>query len=64
MPIRRNTLPPALAPVKFNTTDRSECRMRAAYYREMAATATKTSVRDALLRLAQRYEKLAGDKPA
>lgn len=38
--------------------------MRAAYYREMAATATKTSVRDALLRLAQRYEKLAGDKPA
>lgn len=37
-----------------------ELRMRAAYYREMAATATTAAVRDALLRLADRYERLAG----
>jgi hypothetical protein len=36
----------------------TECRVRASYYREMAATATTASVRDALIRLAERYERL------
>jgi hypothetical protein len=39
----------------------TECRVRAAYYREMAATATAASVRDALIRLAERYDALAED---
>lgn len=37
----------------------AECRMRAAYYREIAAKATVAVTRDALLRLAQQYERLA-----
>jgi penicillin V acylase-like amidase (Ntn superfamily) len=37
----------------------TECRVRAAYYREMAATAA--SVRDALIRLAERYDAWAED---
>jgi hypothetical protein len=36
----------------------NECRARAAYYRAMAATATTRDVRDALIRLAERYERL------
>jgi hypothetical protein len=37
----------------------TECRVRAAYYRGLAATATTVSVRDALIRLAERYEAMA-----
>jgi hypothetical protein len=36
----------------------NECRARAAYYRAMAATATTRDVRDALIRLAERYGRL------
>lgn len=36
--------------------------MRAAYYRELAATASIASVRDALLRLAEKFEALAREK--
>ena len=39
----------------------TECHVRAAYYRALAATATTRGVRDALIRLAERYERLAGD---
>jgi hypothetical protein len=37
----------------------TEALMRAAEYRQMAATATLAGTRDALLRLARRYERLA-----
>jgi hypothetical protein len=33
--------------------------MRAAYYHEMATTTTTAAVRDALIRLARRYEEMA-----
>ena len=37
--------------------------MRAAYYRELAETATTTAVRDGLLRLAQQCEAAAAERP-
>jgi hypothetical protein len=36
--------------------------MRAAYYRKLAATATTATVRDALIRLAERYEAMAAGR--
>lgn len=47
----RRPLPSELTP--------KEQQMRAAQYRELAATARTADTRDALLRLAQRYEALA-----
>jgi hypothetical protein len=49
--MEKRKLPSALTP--------NECHARAAYYRAMAATATTRDVRDALIRLAERYEALA-----
>jgi hypothetical protein len=46
--LQRRQLPSECSP--------EEARMRAAQYRQMAATASRADVRDALLRLASRYE--------
>jgi hypothetical protein len=40
-----------------------EQRMRAVQYRQMAATASTTTIRDALIRLAEGYERIAKGPP-